>query len=84
MRSLLLVIDLQNIFIKLPNKIKEIIDNNRYDYVAFTKFMNFEDSIFVKKLNWRGCIQNEDKKIVIDTKIIKYLINLYIQLLIRN
>lgn len=67
MRSLLLVIDLQNIFIndhtsKLPNKIKEIIDNNKYDNVAFTKFVNFEDSIFVKKLNWRGCIQDEDKK----------------------
>lgn len=73
MRSLLLVIDLQNIFIndhtsKLPNKIKEIINNNKYDNVAFTKFVNFEDSIFVKKLNWRGCIQDEDKKIVIDTK----------------
>lgn len=73
MRSLLLVIDLQNIFIndhtsQLPNKIKEIIDNSKYDNVAFTKFVNFEDSIFVKKLNWRGCIQDEDKKIVIDTK----------------
>ncbi len=73
MSSLLLVIDLQNAFInkyteKLPDKIKVIIDNNEYDHVAFTRFINFEDSIFVKKLNWRGCIQDKDKKIVIDTK----------------
>lgn len=61
MSSLLLVIDLKNAFInehteKLPDRIKVIIDNNKYAYVAFTRFINFEDSIFVKKLNWRGCI----------------------------
>ena len=55
MSSLLLVIDLQNAFInehteKLPDRIKVIIDNNKYDYVAFTRFINFEDSIFVKKI----------------------------------
>ena len=73
MSSLLLVIDLQNAFInkyteKLPDKIKVIIDNNEYDHVAFTRFINFEDNIFEKKLNWRGCIQDKDQKIVIDTK----------------
>lgn len=73
MKSLLLVIDLQNIFIneqteKLPNKIKEIIDSNKYDNVAFTRFINYKDSMFVKKLDWRRCIQDEDKKIVINTK----------------
>lgn len=75
MKSLLLVIDLQYIFInkhtnKLPNKIKKIIDSNNYNYdnIAFTKFVNFEDSIFVKKLGWRRCIQDEDKKIVINTQ----------------
>lgn len=73
MKSLLLVIDLQNEFInkqteRLPDKIKELIDSNKYDSIAFTRFINFEDSIFVKKLKWRGCIQDNDKKIVINTK----------------
>ena len=73
MKSLLLVIDLQNEFINkytenLPDKIKEIIDNNKFDDVAFTRFINFKDSIFVKRLNWKGCLQDKEKKIVIDTK----------------
>lgn len=55
MKSLLLVIDLQNEFINkytenLPDKIKEIIDNNKFDDVAFTRFINFKDSVFVKKI----------------------------------
>lgn len=71
MKSLLLVIDLQNAFInkytqELPNKIKNIIENKQYDKIAFTRFINFEDSIYVKKLGWKRCIDDEDKKIVID------------------
>lgn len=73
MKSLLLVIDLQNAFINentetLPSKIEEIIESNQYDDVAFTRFINFEGSIFIQKLNWRGCLSDEDKRIVIDTK----------------
>lgn len=73
MKSLLLVIDLQNAFInehtqELPNKIKEIIESNQYDKIAFTRFINFEDSIYVKKLGWKRCINDEDKRIIIDTK----------------
>lgn len=73
MKSLLLIIDLQNAFInkhtkKLSNKIKQIIDSNQYDNIAFTRFINFENSIFAKKLNWTGCLKDEDKKIMIDTK----------------
>ena len=72
MKSLLLVIDLQNAFInqnteKLPSKIEETIASNQYDVVAFTRFVNYEESLYVKKLNWRGCLSDEDKKIVINT-----------------
>ena len=73
MKSLLLVIDLQNAFInpnteKLPSKIEEIIASNQYDDIAFTRFVNSEESIFVQKLNRRGCLSDEDKTIVIDTR----------------
>ena len=71
MNKLLLVIDLQNAFINehtknLPNKIKEIIDNKQYDKVVFTRFIKKKDSIYVKKLAWNKCINEEEKKIVIN------------------
>lgn len=73
MKSLLLIIDLQNAFINentnnLPKKIEKLIDSNKYNTIAFTKFINFENSIFANKLNWKGCIDEEDKKIVINTQ----------------
>ena len=72
MKSLLLVIDLQNAFInkntqKLPRKIENLINNKHYDYIAFTKFTNSENSIFIKRLKYNRCIDDSDKKIVIDT-----------------
>lgn len=72
-KSLLLVIDLQNAFINkntksIPRKIKRIIQNNQYDKIAFTRFINSYDSIFVKKLKYYRCITDEDKKIVIDVE----------------
>lgn len=73
MKSLLLVIDLQNAFIndnteKLPQKIKMLIENEQYDKIVFTRFLNADNSIFVQKLNYDRCINDEDRKIVIDTK----------------
>lgn len=72
MKSLLLVIDLQNAFINkhtknLPKKINDLIDTKHYDDIIFTKFINSKDSIFVKKLKYNRCIDDSDKKIVIDT-----------------
>lgn len=71
MKTLLLVIDLQKAFINehtknLPNKIKDIIDKEKYDKVAFTRFINRIDSVYVKKLEYKKCINEEDKEIVID------------------
>ncbi len=73
MKSLLLVIDLQTSFINentkyLINKIDNLINENKYDYVAFTRFINSTDSIWYTKLNYNGCMTEEDKKILIDTK----------------
>jgi len=71
MNSLLLVIDLQKAFInknteylidKIENKLEQ------YDNVVFTKFINTNDSIFVKELNYYDCIDADSREIVIDTK----------------
>ena len=51
MSKLLLVIDVQNDFInnntlKVLDNIKNLIDSKMYDIVAFTRFINDEDSIW--------------------------------------
>lgn len=73
MISLLLIIDLQKNFINEETKyclkkIKKLLECNNYDYIAFTKFINDEDSNFYKTLNWKGCMTTEDRQIVVDTK----------------
>lgn len=73
MKSLLLVIDLQQSFINentkhLINKIDNLINENKYDYVAFTRFINSTDSIWYTKLNYTGCMTEEDKMILVDTR----------------
>ena len=73
MKKLLLVIDVQNDFINDHTKntlikIKELVNSNNYDLVAFTRFINDEDSIWYKKLNYKGCMTKEQQKIVIDTE----------------
>lgn len=72
MRKLLLVIDVQNDFINdntrnYVSKIKSLIDSNNYEEIAFTKFINDEESIWVKDLNYKGCISEFGRKIVFDT-----------------
>ena len=73
MSKLLLAIDVQKDFIneqtlKTLNKIKRLIDSKKYDIVAFTRFINDEDSIWYKKLNYKGCMTEEDQSIMIDIK----------------
>ena len=73
MKKLLLVIDVQKDFINehtkqiLP-KIKEMINSNKFDLIAFTRFINYVDSIWYKKLNYKGCMTKDGQSIVIDTK----------------
>lgn len=73
MKKMLLVIDLQKSFINpntefLISKIDSLVNSGNYDLVVFTKFINDNDSMWVKKLNYKGCISLEDRKIMIDTK----------------
>ena len=73
MSKLLLAIDVQKDFIneqtlKTLNKIKRLIDSKKYDIVAFTRFINDEDSIWYKKLNYKGCMTKEQQEIAIDTQ----------------
>ena len=73
MKKMLLVIDLQKSFINpntefLISKIDSLVNSGSYDLVVFTKFINDNDSMWVKKLNYKGCISLEDRKIMIDTK----------------
>ena len=70
---MLLIIDLQKNFIneytkEVLLKIEKLLSKNIFDYVAFTKFINDTNSQFCKILNYKGCIDDEDRKIVIDTK----------------
>ena len=71
-KTLLLVIDLQKSFINentefLPQKIESLISENKFDSVAFTRFINNVGSVYTTKLNWFGCIDESDRAIVIDT-----------------
>ena len=73
MNSLLLVIDLQEAFINdntkiIVEKIRKLVDDNKYDKVVFTRFLNNYESIWSKKLNYNECITEESRKIVIETK----------------
>ena len=61
MGKLLLVVDVQNDFIndntkKCVDKIEQLINSNKFEYVAFTKFINNKNSIWYKKLNYKGCM----------------------------
>lgn len=71
-KKLLLIIDVQNNFINhntknIPLKIKKLIKKNKFDYIAYTKFINDINSRFYKVLNYKGCIRDYDRKIVLDT-----------------
>ena len=53
MKNLLLVIDVQKAFInentiQVVERIRDLINNNEYDNVIFTRFINYNDSIWVQ------------------------------------
>ena len=71
--TLLLVIDVQNNFINentqfLIDKIDKLINENKFNYIAFTKFINHKNSPFYKALNYKGCVSRLDRDIPLDTK----------------
>lgn len=73
MKKLLLVIDVQKDFINentkpILSKIEELVNNDQFEHIVFTKFINDVNSIWYKELNYKGCLSEEQQKIVIDTK----------------
>ena len=69
MKTLLLVIDVQKTFINentefVASKIQSLIGASLYDIVAFTRFLNTENSKFIRELDFRGAI-GEDKELVL-------------------
>ena len=73
MNRVLLVVDVQNDFINMHTKdtlikIKELVNSNKYDLTAFTRFINNENSIWYKKLNYKGCMTKDGQSIAIDIK----------------
>ena len=73
MKKLLMVIDVQKDFVNENNshilqKIEDLINLNKFDDVIFTQFINNEESVWYKKLKYRGCLTEEGRKIIIDTK----------------
>lgn len=73
MSNLLLVIDVQKDFVndntrQYVKKIQELINLEQYDNIVFTKFINSENSIWYKKLGYKGCLNKVGQDIVINTK----------------
>lgn len=73
MKKLLLVIDVQKDFINdntkdYINKIENLINSDKYDDIAFTKFINNENSKWYNELKYNGCMDKQGQDIVIDTQ----------------
>ena len=47
------------------NEIIELIDSKTYNKIAFTRFINDKNSIWYRKLNYKGCMTNEGQKIAL-------------------
>ncbi len=69
MKNALIIVDLQKYFIneftkKVPDKIKDFLKNHNFDFVLFTKFINKENSSFVKILGWNKMFSSPETDIV--------------------
>ncbi|MBO4815515.1 MAG: cysteine hydrolase [Clostridia bacterium] len=73
MNKLLLIIDVQNSFINqntmfLLDKINNLIAEEKYNNIVFTRFINDENNMCYKKLKYTGCIKEEERRISIETR----------------
>jgi nicotinamidase-related amidase len=71
MNFCLFIIDIQNGFITqntnhVPQRVKSLLEQNIFEHVIFTKFINTPNSPYVKYLNWHGLISPVEQKIVDD------------------
>jgi nicotinamidase-related amidase len=70
-KTAIVVIDLQNAFVNdndkaLVQKIRKHLENHKYDFVIFSKFVNKPDSNFVKKLGWSRCKDSPETDLAIN------------------
>ncbi|WP_169216642.1 isochorismatase family cysteine hydrolase [Brasilonema sp. UFV-L1] len=69
MNFCLFVIDIQNGFIA-PNtshviqRVKSLLEQNIFEYVIFTKFLNTFESPYVRYLNWNKLFSETEQKLV--------------------
>lgn len=91
--KILVVIDLQRAFINsnteyLVRRIEDLVNSGKFDKIIFTKFINYEDSIYTSKLGYNRCISYDDQSIMIDTRdnivINKYVYTAYNDEFINN
>lgn len=73
MTKAIVIIDVQNIFINnktkdIPKKIADHLENNKYDYIIFTRFVNDKNSQIYKKLKWNKCFESPDIDIYLSLK----------------
>ena len=78
MNKLLLVIDVQNDFINnntkdVKDRISELVNSKEYNYIVFTKFINNENSIWYKRLDYKGCLLSNGQEIAINTNYHKII-----------
>lgn len=71
MNSCLFVVDVQNGFIShntnyVTQRIKYLLEQNIFEYVVFTRFINTLDSPYVKYLNWDKLFAETEQKLVED------------------
>jgi len=70
MKSILIVVDLQNGFIRydhmkdVSGKIVELSNRHLFDYVIATRFLNREGSQYTEMLNWRKLLTSPDVDLV--------------------
>jgi len=71
--KVLIIIDVQNIFVNDKNKfiingIRSLLSAGIFDKIIFTVFINNRDSSFVKYLHWNKAFRSKDTDIVDDLK----------------
>ncbi|MEH1885021.1 isochorismatase family cysteine hydrolase [Nostoc sp.] len=69
MNFCLFIIDIQNGFITentshVPQRVKSLLEQNIFEHVIFTKFINTPNSHYVKYLNWHDLMSPAEQKIV--------------------
>ena len=64
----LVIIDVQIGFLndetkEIPEKIQQLLENNHFDHIVGTKFVNVEDSPYVTMMNWYGLMTEDEIKL---------------------